>query len=73
MLVANVDTIFIVTGLDGDFNVRRLERYLATAWDSGAAPVIVLTKLDVNDDPAILIEAEAIAMGVKAGLDPGQR
>jgi ribosome biogenesis GTPase len=44
--------------------VRRLERYLATAWDSGAAPVIVLTKLDVNDDPAILIEAEAIALGV---------
>ena len=38
VLVANVDTIFIVTGLDGDFNVRRLERYLATAWDSGAAP-----------------------------------
>ena len=64
VLVANVDTIFIVTGLDGDFNVRRLERYLATAWDSGAAPVIVLTKLDVNDDPATLIEAEAIAMGV---------
>ena len=53
VLVANVDTIFIVTGLDGDFNVRRLERYLATAWDSGADPVIVLTKLDLNDDPAI--------------------
>ena len=64
VLVANVDTIFIVTGLDGDFNVRRLERYLATAWDSGADPVIVLTKLDMNDDPAILIQAEAIAMGV---------
>ena len=38
VLVANVDTIFIVEGLDGDFNVRRLERYLATAWDSGASP-----------------------------------
>jgi ribosome biogenesis GTPase / thiamine phosphate phosphatase len=64
VLVANVDTIFIVAGLDGDFNVRRLERYLATAWDSGADPVVVLTKLDVNDDPAVVLEAEAIAMGV---------
>ena len=64
VLVANVDTIFIVQGLDGDFNIRRLERYLATAWDSGANPVIVLTKLDVNDDPAAVLEAEAIAMGV---------
>jgi ribosome biogenesis GTPase len=59
-----VDTIFIVTGLDGDFNVRRLERYLATAWDSGADPVVVLTKLDVNHDPAVLLEAEETAMGV---------
>ena len=34
-LVANVDTVFLVAGLDGDFNARRLERYLVTAWDSG--------------------------------------
>ena len=46
-LVANVDTVFLVAGLDGDFNVRRLERYLVTAWESGASPVVVLTKLDV--------------------------
>jgi ribosome biogenesis GTPase / thiamine phosphate phosphatase len=64
VLVANVDTVFIVAGLDGDFNVRRLERYLATAWDSGADPVVVLTKLDVNDDPAMVLEAESIAIGV---------
>ena len=64
VLVANVDTIFIVSGLDGDFNVRRLERYLATAWDSGAEPVVVLTKLDLNDDPETMLAAEAVAMGV---------
>jgi ribosome biogenesis GTPase len=64
VLVANVDTVFLVSGLDADFNVRRLERYLATAWDSGADPVVVLTKLDVNDDPRFVWEAEAVAMGV---------
>jgi ribosome biogenesis GTPase len=64
VLVANVDTVFLVSGLDHDFNVRRLERYLATAWDSGADPVVVLTKLDVLDDAEKLVQAEAIAMGV---------
>ena len=64
VLVANVDTLFIVSGLDHDFNIRRLERYLATAWESGANPVIVLTKLDVLDDAEKLVQAEAIAMGV---------
>ena len=38
-LVANVDTVFLVSGLDADFNPRRLERYLTAAWDSGADPV----------------------------------
>ena len=64
VLVANVDTIFLVTGLDGDFNPRRLERYLVAAWDSGADPVLVLTKLDVLDDPSKLVEADAVALGV---------
>ncbi len=64
VLVANVDTLFIVTGLDGDFNVRRLERYLVAAWDSGADPVLVLTKLDVCNDDGVLLEAEAAAIGV---------
>ena len=63
-LVANVDTVFLVAGLDGDFNPRRMERYLVTAWDSGADPVIVLTKLDVCADDEQIAEAEAIAMGV---------
>jgi ribosome biogenesis GTPase len=65
VLVANVDTVFLVSGLDGDFNVRRLERYLVAAWDSGADPVIVLTKLDLCDEPfERLLEAEAVAVGV---------
>ena len=64
ILVANVDTVVLVNGLDADFNPRRLERYLTAAWDSGADPVIVLTKLDVLDDPDKLVEAEAVAVGV---------
>ena len=64
VLVANVDTLFIVTGLDGDFNVRRLERYLVAAWDSGGDPVLVLTKLDMLEDDGLLQDAEAVAMGV---------
>jgi len=64
ILVANVDTVVLVNGLDADFNPRRLERYLTAAWDSGADPVIVLTKLDVCDDSGKLAEAEAVAVGV---------
>ena len=64
-MAANVDTIFLVSGLDGDFNPRRIERYLTAAWDSGAQPVVVLNKLDRCDDPeTCLLETEAIAMGV---------
>jgi ribosome biogenesis GTPase len=64
ILAANVDTVFLVAGLDQDFNPRRLERYLTAAWDSGADPVIVLTKLDVCDDFEKLAEAEDVAVGV---------
>jgi ribosome biogenesis GTPase len=65
VVAANVDTIFLVSGLDGDFNPRRIERYLTAAWDSGADPVVVLNKLDRCEDPeACLLETEAIALGV---------
>ena len=64
VLAANVDTVLLLAGLDGDFNPRRLERYLTAAWDSGADPVVVLTKLDLLDDESTLVEAEAIAFGV---------
>ena len=50
VVAANVDTVFLVSGLDGDFNLRRIERYVTTAWSSGAAPVIVLNKADLRPD-----------------------
>ena len=66
VLVANVDVVFLVMGLDErDFNLRRLERYLTTAWEGGATPVIVLNKKDVADDlERQLREAETVAFGV---------
>ncbi|MCL5743110.1 MAG: ribosome small subunit-dependent GTPase A [Acidobacteria bacterium] len=51
-LAANVDVVFLVCGLDGDFNLRRLERYLALVVTSGASPVVVLNKADLCDDLA---------------------
>jgi len=65
VLAANVDTAFLLAGLDDDLSLRRLERYLTTAWDSGAEPVIVLTKADLCDDVAgALFEVESVAIGV---------
>jgi len=65
VVAANVDTVFLTAGLDGDLNVRRLERYLTLGWESGASPVVVLTKLDLCDDAdAALLEVEAVAVGV---------
>jgi ribosome biogenesis GTPase len=65
VIAANVDVAFIVAGLDGDFNLRRLERYLAVAWASGVDPVIVLNKADIADDlEGRLIAVAAIAPGV---------
>jgi ribosome biogenesis GTPase len=65
VVAANVDTAFLVTDCGRDFKPRRLERYLTATWDSGADPVIVLTKSDLADDVAeTMAEAEAIAFGV---------
>ena len=50
VLAANVDVALVVAGLDGDFNLRRLERYLAVAWSGGATPVVVLNKADAAVD-----------------------
>ena len=50
VVAANADVVFIVMGLDGDYNIRRLERYLLLARDSGAAPVVLLTKPDLSSD-----------------------
>ncbi len=54
VVAANIDTVFLVAGLDGDFNPRRIERYLLVASDSGASPVVVLNKADVVSDPEAL-------------------
>src|ERR687898_493231 len=65
VVAANIDTIFLVGGLDHDFNPRRLERYLVVAWESGATPVIVLNKADLVFDPQIPVdEVRALAPGV---------
>jgi ribosome biogenesis GTPase len=62
VVAANVDVILIVMGLDGDFSVRRLERYLLLARESGAIPVIVLTKPDLAPDlPAQVASVTALA------------
>ena len=50
LLAANIDVAFIMTAMDGDFNLQRLERYLALVGESGAAPVIVLNKADLTND-----------------------
>lgn len=65
-LVANVDVALLVTGLDGDFSPRRLERYLMMAREGGVRPVIALTKADLCDDVATpRAQAEAVAPGVQ--------
>lgn len=66
VVAANIDTIFICMSLNNDFNLRRLERYLSIAWDSGAIPVVVLTKSDLCENlPLKLSEIEKIAIGVE--------
>ena len=64
-VAANIDTVFLVSGLDGDFNLRRIERYVTQAWNSGATPVILLNKADLCEDLDARIHAvESVAMGV---------
>jgi ribosome biogenesis GTPase len=64
VVAANVDVALLVASMNADFNARRLERYLATAWQSGASPVVVLTKSDLAGDPeAQVAEAEGVAFG----------
>lgn len=66
VVAANVDVIFIVMGLDADFSLRRLERYLLLARESGARPVIVMTKPDLCDDvPGRVAEVSALAGDVR--------
>lgn len=66
VLASNVDLVFVVTTFDQDFNVRRLERYIALVWDTGATPVILLNKADVPDSDIDehVAQATAAAAGV---------
>jgi ribosome biogenesis GTPase len=62
VVAANVNVTFIVMALDQDYSLRRLERYLLLARESGAAPVVLLTKPDVGDDvPARVADVQRIA------------
>ncbi|MGI9613723.1 MAG: ribosome small subunit-dependent GTPase A [Acidimicrobiales bacterium] len=65
-LAANVDAVFVMHGLDRPMNVRRLERLLVVAWDSGAQPIVVLTKADTVDD-----ETRDQAVAMAEGAAPG--
>lgn len=65
VIAANINTVFLVNALNNDFNPRRIERYLLLAWESGASPVIVLSKADIcSSVEQKLAETEAVAPGV---------
>jgi ribosome biogenesis GTPase / thiamine phosphate phosphatase len=64
VVAANIDVVVVANALDHPFSARRLERFLLVAWESGAAPLVVLTKADACGDLAIAVaEAEAAALG----------
>jgi len=65
LIASNIDTVFIVSSMNQELNLRRLERYLTIVWESGAQPVIILNKTDLANDPsAVCAEVEAVAPGV---------
>lgn len=66
IVAANVDIVFLIQSLNKDFNMRRLERYLIAAWESGAVPVIVLTKSDCCEDVA---EKMSIVFSTAPGVE----
>ena len=82
VVAANVDTVFVVMGLDGDYNPRRLERFLTMIWDSGARPVVLLNKSDLCAEGAERQhepgeeehqrERALAAEGLESYLAPGQ-
>lgn len=65
MVAANFDHVFIISSLNHDFNIKRIERYLSIAWESGANPAVILTKSDLVDDiEEYSLQVDNIAMGV---------
>ncbi len=79
LIAANFDYVFIMQSLNDNFNIRRIERYLSLAWNSGAIPVIILTKCDLVEnykeyiseveDVAIGVDVHAISCKTKEGLE----
>jgi len=66
VIAANIDVVFVMLALDHDFNVRRVERYLAAIWEGGATPVVLLNKADLCDDVETKLDAvRAVAIGVE--------
>ncbi len=64
VVAANIDTVFLAMGLDANYSLRRIERYLVTGWESGAQPVVLLTKADLCDEvDARRAEVESVASG----------
>lgn len=73
VVAANINRVFICMSLNDDFSLRRLERYLAVAWDSGATPAIVLTKADLCTDlDTKLEEIAAVSVGTEVIVSSGQ-
>jgi ribosome biogenesis GTPase len=73
LIAANVDTLFVVTSCDQDFNVARIERYLVVAREAGVHPVVVLTKADLSTDPKGFLEAAgALQPGLQVELVNGR-
>lgn len=78
VLAANIDVVLVVSSLDGEPNQRRLERYLTAVWESGATPIVVLTKADLRPDAdavaadvaaATLVPAHPVSALTGAGVD----
>lgn len=73
VLAANVDVVFLVSALDADVSPRRLERYLTLTWESGAEPVVVLTKADLCQEPAeVMRDLREVALGAPVHVVSGR-
>ena len=69
IVATNLDTVFVVSSLNREFNLRRIERYLTVAWDSGARPVVLLNKRDLRADAAArAADVESVALGTPVHL-----
>ena len=69
IVATNLDTVFVVSALNREFNLRRIERYLTIVWDSGARPVVLLNKADLcRDAAALAADVERIALGTPVHL-----